>query len=288
MPSVPGLWGTMWRSNVYKRLESMLQTPTSAFLLTLSTLFLFACSSQHVLVKKADMEAADQCLLAQQASQSGEVARMEQQAEMLALLRQTLELQQQNESTLQEFLQSSQLDPEQAEALENCEAGERLSAMRLNTAALDKAVVGGREKVLLTDLGVTLDARIDTGATTSSLDARDIESFERDGENWVRFKLYDPDMDEMVELERKRARRVRITQSNTEESESRPVVEMRMTLGSLTQPAEFTLSDRSHLTNPILIGRNVLRDMMIVDVGLEFTLKPDPPGSADNGRGEDE
>lgn len=266
----------------------MHQKPLSGLVLALTIPFLFACSSQHVLVKKADMEAADQCLLAQQAGQAGDVARQEQQGQMLALLRQTIELQQQNDTSLQELLRSAHMGEEQGEALESCEASERLSAMRLNTAALDKAVVGGREKVLLTDLGVKLDARIDTGATTSSLDAREIESFERDGEDWVRFELYDPDMEEMVELERKRARRVRITQSNTDESESRPVVEMRMTLGSLTQLAEFTLSDRSHLTHPILIGRNVLRDMMIVDVGLEFTLTPQPPGSANNGRGRDE
>uniref|UniRef100_UPI003139A8DB ATP-dependent zinc protease family protein n=1 Tax=Marinimicrobium sp. C2-29 TaxID=3139825 RepID=UPI003139A8DB len=160
--------------------------------------------------------------------------------------------------------------------------------MPLTSASLDKTVVGATENVMLTDLGITLESRVDTGANTSSLDARNIEIFERNGEDWVRFEIHDPDLDQLVELERPRSRKVLISQSNSEEPERRPVVEMRITMGSMTQVAEFTLTNRSHLDQPLLIGRNVLRDLMLVDVAQDNVTEPRPPESSNNGREEDE
>lgn len=129
-----------------------------------------------------------------------------------------------------------------------------------------KLVVGAVENVLLPETGFIMPARIDTGANTSSLDARDIQNFERNGDEWVRFAVVDPETGDEVELERRRTRRVRIIQSTDDDGEIRPVVELRITLGDMTQISEFTLTDRSHLRQPMLLGRNVLLDVMLVDV----------------------
>lgn len=137
-----------------------------------------------------------------------------------------------------------------------------------------KQLVGAVEKVFLAPPGMLLSARIDTGATTSSLNADAVEFFERNGEEWVRFALASPDKDQETVLERKIVRRVRILQANSQEPERRPVVEMGITVGSTTQSAQFTLSDRRHLEHPVLIGRNILLDLFVVDVSRSHIASP--------------
>lgn len=136
-----------------------------------------------------------------------------------------------------------------------------------------KVIVGEVEKLYLAEPGLVYTARIDSGAETSSLDARNITRFERDGNNWVRFDVPVPDTDELVTLEKEVSRRVRIIQASTEDSERRVVVELQFAIGDHKQVAEFTLADRSNLTYEVLIGRNVLRDVMLIDVGKEFATE---------------
>ncbi|WKE64500.1 RimK/LysX family protein [Gallaecimonas kandeliae] len=137
----------------------------------------------------------------------------------------------------------------------------------------EKLVVGALEKVRLHPSDVVLTARIDTGATSASLDARDIHKFEREGVDWVRFQVPTDDQgSQYMEVEREVVRWVRVIQSNSEEGERRPVVEFKFDIGPISQQAEFNLSDRSHLEFPVLIGRNILKDVMLVDVAREYSL----------------
>jgi hypothetical protein len=129
-----------------------------------------------------------------------------------------------------------------------------------------KLMVGQLEQVWMQNLQLALPARIDTGAETASLDARNIELFERNGRRWVRFEILHPESGDAIQMERKLKRMVAIVQSNTAESERRPVIKLGVTIGHISQTAEFTLSDRSHLDYQLLIGRNILQDVMLVDV----------------------
>lgn len=147
----------------------------------------------------------------------------------------------------------------------------------------NKTVVGRSEWIGLPDVGTYLKARSDSGANTSSLSAVEITPFERDGENWVRFKLGITDEDVAVDstrgewIEAPVVRRVRIVQANGEES--RPVVSLMMTLGPIQEPVEFTLSDRSHLSYPVLLGRRFLMDIAIIDVAESYRHeRPEFPG----------
>jgi len=141
-----------------------------------------------------------------------------------------------------------------------------LSCPEVDIALADKLIVGRQENVWLEDFQITLSARIDTGAETASLDARNIEEFERDGSPWVRFDIMRPDSGESVTLEREVDRIARILQSSSEKPERRAVISLGIVIGDIRQRAEFTLSDRSHLDYQILIGRNILQDLMVVDV----------------------
>lgn len=149
-----------------------------------------------------------------------------------------------------------------------------------------KALLGRNEWVGLPSVGTYLEARIDTGANTSSLSAREITSFERDGENWVRFKLGLNDTDAVVDvvsddwIEAPIIRRVKIIQATGEAS--RPVIQLLMTLGNIRQHVEFTLTDRTHLEFPVLLGRRFLLDIAIVDVARQHVYEqPSFPPSSD-------
>ena len=152
-----------------------------------------------------------------------------------------------------------------------------------NTDTGDKQVLGRAEWIGMPSLGSYFKARLDTGANTSSLSASDITPFERDGENWVRFRLALNDDDSVVptvrdsEFEARVVRHVRILQASG--SERRPVIRLPMTLGPIEQQVEFTLNNRSHLTYPVLLGRRFMMDIAVIDISRSYTHpRPEFPG----------
>ena len=153
-----------------------------------------------------------------------------------------------------------------------------------NQTRLDnKEILGRSEWVGLPSIGTYLKARIDSGATTSSLSATDITPFERDGDDWVRFKLGLNDDDVVVDsvrdewIEAPVERRVRIIQASGEDS--RPVISLLMTLGPLRETVQFTLTDRTHLDHPVLLGRRFLMDIAVIDVAEQYVhARPAFPG----------
>ena len=137
----------------------------------------------------------------------------------------------------------------------------------------DKLVVGASEWIYLVPPGHHYRARVDSGAATSSLSARNITRFERNGQRWVRFLLQHDDEAEPLEIEARLVRNVLIRQASTNEIDRRPVVALTVHLGQqLQQQAEFSLADRSQMTYPILLGRAFLRDVTLIDVGKKFLL----------------
>lgn len=132
------------------------------------------------------------------------------------------------------------------------------------SAEMAERVVGVNETVLLTDLELTLPAKLDTGAMTSSLSAQNIETFQREGEEWVRFELAVDGEHDGRELEKAVVRTVNIRRRAEDVTEgdqyaSRPVVKMELCLGEESRVVEVNLTDRSAFNYPLLIGTTALK-----------------------------
>ncbi len=129
-----------------------------------------------------------------------------------------------------------------------------------------RLILGTVETVRLDPLGIIYEARIDTGAETSSIDAQNIVLFERDGRRWVRFELQDAGQNEPVVVEKRVRRFVLVSQTNSLEPDRRPVVRMRIQVGASIETVDISLTNRSRMSYPILLGREYLLDRAIVDV----------------------
>lgn len=135
----------------------------------------------------------------------------------------------------------------------------------------EKVTAGWVEWVCLQPETIQLKAKIDTGARTSSLHAYDMAEFERDGDKWVRFHVEHQKTGELLEIERPVIRYLKVIQ-HEDEPQKRPVVEMEVRIGQFHEKAEFTLIDRSNFVYQVLVGRNFLKGLVLVDCEETFLL----------------
>lgn len=133
----------------------------------------------------------------------------------------------------------------------------------------NKITLGSIEKVTIDEISKTLDARVDTGARTSSINADDIEKFERDGVEWVRFHIAS-DKEKKQWIQAPILRNVKIRQSTRDVAEKRFVIKLWVTVGNIRENTEFTLANRSQMTHPVLLGREFIKDIALVDVSKQF------------------
>lgn len=138
-------------------------------------------------------------------------------------------------------------------------------------------VAGWIERVLLTDKGALFEAKVDTGADTSSVHAENIRHFSRNNAPWVEFTLHDMN-DKPYTLQRPLERVARIKKKTTGYQE-RPVVILQICVGDLQRGVEVNLSQRAHFRYPVLLGRNFLTGHYLVDSGAKHLLAPTCIGS---------
>jgi hypothetical protein len=141
-----------------------------------------------------------------------------------------------------------------------------------SAAGDSRTVVGLVEEVKITPGGLTLEAKLDTGADHSSLHAVNISRFRRGSERWVRFDVVNAEGDR-VTLERELARVSRI-KSPDDRPQKRPTVMLGVCLGNVYKEIEVNLVDRSRFRNKMLIGRSFMKDKLLVDPSKKNTVKP--------------
>ncbi|WP_153445767.1 ATP-dependent zinc protease family protein [Vibrio algicola] len=136
----------------------------------------------------------------------------------------------------------------------------------------NKIIVGQKEWVTVLNSNQKTIAKVDTGATTSSINATEIKDFEKDGKDMVSFKIKVKDQEsETITLPV--VRWVHIKQSSSTKTSRRPIIELNIKLGDKTYTTPFNLVDRDHMVNAILLGRSFLTKVALVDVEQKYLLK---------------
>jgi hypothetical protein len=133
----------------------------------------------------------------------------------------------------------------------------------------EKKTIGRRELVDFPDLGLfEIEAKVDTGAYTSALHCSDIhEETTANGARVICFDLLDPSH---PAYNHKRFRfdqySLREIKNSFGDVQERYVIRTKIRLYEEEHEAEFSLSDRSDMKYPVLLGRALIRRRYVVDV----------------------
>ena len=146
------------------------------------------------------------------------------------------------------------------------------------SAPVPSRVLGWVEKAMILPGHLVMNAKMDTGALTSSLDAKGLTPFQRDGKDWVRFDVETQDDNDKVtsqSFEREIVREVTLRGAGGKDD--RPVVLMKICIGDQVYEEQFTLRDRGEMKYPLLIGRRTIQHLGLIDVTRQFTVEPKCP-----------
>ncbi|QDV23976.1 ATP-dependent zinc protease family protein [Aureliella helgolandensis] len=132
--------------------------------------------------------------------------------------------------------------------------------------------IGWREFVTLPELGIrNIKVKVDTGARSSSLHAYDIEPFQHEGREFIRFKVHPRQRSEskVVETEAPLLE-YRHVRSSSGESAERPVILTQVRLFGRAWQIELTLANRDSMGFRMLLGREAIRGSCLVDSGRSY------------------
>lgn len=137
-----------------------------------------------------------------------------------------------------------------------------------------KKVIGREEWCAFPRMGIpAIKARIDSGAKTSSLHAFNIQTFRRNGAQWVSFEVHpiQGNRHHVIRCEREIIDR-RSVKSSTGVAEKRYVILETLKLGDDIWDIELTLSNRDSMGFRMLLGREAMQGRLVVDPELVATL----------------
>lgn len=145
-------------------------------------------------------------------------------------------------------------------------------------------IYGYVEKVTLADKGLTVSAKLDTGAKSASLHAIDITEMDVKGVPYLRFKV--PTKEGVFVFECQYVGRVKIKVRTNEANPGllkttamrRPVVLINLKLGDKVRTLHVNLTNRKRFLYPLLLGRDAIIDFHgAVNPALTFTTKSKSP-----------
>jgi hypothetical protein len=132
----------------------------------------------------------------------------------------------------------------------------------------EKITIGRLDYADLPDLGLKdIRIKIDTGAYTSSLHCKKMKIKVEEGIQWLSFKIQGSSKTGVkAEVFKTKDFTTKEIKSSNGQIQKRHVIKTRIKLYGKYYKTEFSLTDRSSMKNPILIGRKLLSKKFIVDV----------------------
>ncbi len=124
--------------------------------------------------------------------------------------------------------------------------------------------------------GMSFPVKLDTGADVSSINAKNIKQFKKDGKDMVSF-TYENDLGMKQAFTKPVVDVMRIKAKKGEKANVRPVVEMHVKLGELEKKIRVNLQDRGRFHYSMILGKNFLKHGAVVssDTNYIVTQKPD-------------
>jgi hypothetical protein len=144
--------------------------------------------------------------------------------------------------------------------------------MKLNKNKL--VVIGRRERISFPELNLFgIEAKIDTGAYSTTVHCHDIEVKNMDGIQVLCFKLLDPEHIEYTDkLQQFKEFQLKTFKNSFGEQEDRYVVQTLIKLGRRKVRGNVSLTSRANMRYPVLVGRKLLKHRFIVNVAEEHLL----------------
>ena len=146
-----------------------------------------------------------------------------------------------------------------------------------------RRIVGWREWVSLPYFGIfAIKAKLDTGAKTSALHAWDLRLRMVDGRQWIRFSVHSMQENEVtpVVCEAPLSDRRWVTNSSGTR-ELRYIITTNLQIGSSCWPIELSLTNREGMEFPMIVGREAMRNRLLVDPSASYRAGGNPTKAVD-------
>lgn len=136
-----------------------------------------------------------------------------------------------------------------------------------------KQIIGRIENIEFPNWSIDqLDAKVDTGAYTSSLHCHKISVVTKEDGDYVHFSLFDPKHPSYRKrVFESRLEKVRKVKSSNGEVQSRYTIKETCRFGGKKRTIELTLTDRSKMKYDLLLGRKFLSNYL-VDVSKKYLI----------------
>ncbi len=137
-----------------------------------------------------------------------------------------------------------------------------------------KIILGSEEWCTFPELGIpSIKARVDSGAKTSALHAKNIAPFIKDGQNWVKFDI-NPIQNNVKTIIHCEAPLVdkRVVKSSSGFREQRYVIQTSLEIGNSKWVIEMTLTNRDSMGFRMLLGREAMSGRVLVDPEQQYLM----------------